>query len=480
MPSARRSLSSAVGDFFAVDDDWERPAPPIGPLDWAVGIGTALVGILLLEMMRSVVEIDAGGQPHWVQWLAIVSGAMLLVWRRRHPVAVGGAAAVHMFAVGVTMPQVMGQLALQTVYFVAIYAAVAWSRHRRSALLVVAGITVFMLLWVGWQLALGGGIDELTEDARAEGTDGWFSPAVGAVVTSMAVNVFYFVGAILVGQVAWRSARQRARLEEQADTIAAQSDSLQRRAIVDERLRIARELHDVVGHHVAVIGIQAGAARRVLDKRPEDAATALTRIESSSRDAVTQMRNLLGTLRDLEDSPLDPQHSSTSASAAAGPAVHPVASSSASGDDGRHRRSPEPTLADLPDLVAARDHATLRTAYRLVETHDGAHATVPPQVGLTLYRVTQEALANVTRHSTATTADVVTRVVDDGSGPAYAEVEIVDNGRPRVGTSGSGLGQLGMRERAASHHGTVEIGPRPLGGYRVRVRVPLGESDVRA
>ncbi|MFW5472926.1 sensor histidine kinase [Knoellia sp. CPCC 206450] len=466
MPSARRSLSTTVGDFFAVDDDWERPAPPIGPLDWAVGVGLALVGILLLEMMRSVVDIDAGGQPHWVQWLAIVSGAMLLVWRRRHPVAVGGAAAAHMFAVGVTMPQVMGQLALQTVYFVAIYAAVAWSRHRRSALLVVAGITVFMLLWVGWQLALGGGIDELTEDARAEGTDGWFSPAVGAVVTSMAVNAFYFVGAILVGQVAWRSARQRARLEEQADTIAAQSDSLQRRAIVDERLRIARELHDVVGHHVAVIGIQAGAARRVLDRRPEDAATALTRIELSSRDAVTQMRNLLGTLRDLEDAPLDPNPT-------------PAHTSSPTATPTPGRRSPEPTLADLPDLVAAGDHATLRTAYRLVETHEGAHAAVPPQVGLTLYRVAQEALANVTRHSTATSADVVTRVVDEGPGSPYAEVEIVDNGRPRAGTSGSGLGQLGMRERAASHHGTVEIGPRPLGGYRVRVRVPLGESDVR-
>lgn len=465
MPSARRSLPSTVGDFFAVEDEWERPAPPIGPLDWAVAVGLALVGILLLEMMRSVVDIDAGGQPHGVQWLAIASGAMLLVWRRRHPVAVGGAAAAHMFVVGVTMPQVMGQLALQTVYFVAIYAAVAWSRHRRSALLVVAGITVFMLLWVGWQLALGGGIDELTEDARTDGADGWFSPAVGAVVTSMAVNVFYFVGAILVGQVAWRSARQRARLEEQAATIAAQSDSLQRRAIVDERLRIARELHDVVGHHVAVIGIQAGAARRVLDRRPEDASAALTRIESSSRDAVTQMRNLLGTLRDLEDAPLDPVPASV-------PAEVPVPATS--------RRSPEPTLADLPELVAARDHATLRTAYRLVETHEGAHAAVPPQVGLTLYRVAQEALANVTRHSTATTADVVTRVVDDGSGPAYAEVEIVDNGRPRAGTSGSGLGQLGMRERAASHHGTVEIGPRPLGGYRVRVRVPLGETDVRA
>ncbi|CAN7229643.1 sensor histidine kinase [Knoellia sp. LjRoot47] len=462
MPSARRSLSSTVGDFFAVDDDWERPAPPIGPLDWAVGVLLSVTGLLLLEMMRSVVDIDAGGQSHWVQWVAIVSGAMLMVWRRQHPVAVGCAAAAHMFVVGVTMPQVMGQVALQIVYFVAIYAAVAYARHRRSALLIVAGITVFMLLWVAWQLALGDGLAELTQDAVDEGADGWFSPIVAAVVTSLAVNVFYFVGAILVGQVAWRGARQRARLEEQATTISAQSDSLQRRAIVDERLRIARELHDVVGHHVSVIGIQAGAARRVLDKRPEDAAAALGQIEASSREAVTQMRSLLGTLRDIETSGEEPARDP---GVEKSPAAH---------------RGPEPTLADLPDLVAARDSGGLRTAYRLVESHDGAHANVAPRIGLTLYRVAQEALANVTRHSTATVADVVTRVVDDGPGRAYAEVEIVDNGRPRAGTSGSGLGQLGMRERAASLHGTVEIGPRPTGGYRVRVRVPLGESDVRA
>ena len=465
MPSAHRLLSTTVGDFFAVDDDWERPAPPIGPLDWAVGIGLALVGVLLLEMMRSVVDIDEGGRPHWVQWLAIVSGAMLVVWRRRHPVAVGCAAAAHMFVVGISMPQVMGQVSLQIVYFVAIYAAVAYARHRRSALLVVAGITVFMLLWVGWQLALGGGIDELTTNAGAQGGDGWFSPTVGAVVTSMVVNIFYFVGAILVGQVSWRGARQRARLEEQAGTIAAQSASLQRRAIVDERLRIARELHDVVGHHVAVIGIQAGAARRVLGRRPEDAATALSQIESSSREAVTQMRSLLGTLRDIE---------------ASGDARTLDARTLGENtvDTRPPRRSPEPTLSDLPDLVAARDSGGLRTAYRLVESHEGGHARVAPRIGLTLYRITQEALANITRHSTATSADVVTRVVEHGSGPAYAEVEIVDNGRARVGTSGSGLGQLGMRERAASHRGTVEIGPRPTGGYRVRVRVPLGESDV--
>ncbi|EAQ00851.1 putative two-component system sensor kinase [Janibacter sp. HTCC2649] len=468
MPSARRSLSTRVGEFFAIDDDWERPASPIGRRDWLVGIVLSVAGILFLELARSVVEIHAGGQPLWVQWAAIVSGAMLMVWRRQHPILVGVLAAGHMFIVGVTMPMVMAQLALQTVYFVAIYAAVAYARHRRSALLVVAGITVFMLLWVGWQLALGGGLAEMTEDSVADGADGWFSPNVGAVATTVAVNAFYFVGAILVGQIAWRGARQRARLEEQAQTIARQADSLKRRAVVDERLRIARELHDVVGHHVSVIGIQAAAARRVIDKRPDEAAKALSQIEESSRDAVSQMRSLLGTLRDIQET----------ADVDDAAATEQVRSKRAKGPAAQPSRSPEPGLTDLPALVAERTANGLTTAYELVETREGAHARVAPPIALTLYRITQEALANITRHSTATTSDVVLRVVEDAPAGAYAEVEVLDNGRARVGTSGTGLGQLGMRERAASHKGTVEIGARPTGGYRVRVRIPLGELDV--
>lgn len=467
MPSARRSLSTSVAEFFAIDDDWERPTPPISRRDWIVGIVLSIVAVLLLELGRSVTEIHAGGQPHWVQWLATVSGAMLMVWRRQHPILVGCLAAAHMFIVGVTMPMIMGQLALQVVYFVAMYAAVAYARHRRSALLIVAGITVFMLLWVGWQLALGGGIAEITEEARSEGADGWFSPTVGAVATMLAINVIYFVGAILVGQIAWRGARQRARLEEQASTIAAQAEALKLRAVVDERLRIARELHDVVGHHVAVIGIQAGAARRVLAKRPEEATRALGQIEESSRDAVSQMRSLLGTLRDIQENAENSENSENSAKPRT------------VGESGRSTsRHPEPTLSDLAHLVAERNSHGQRTAYELVESCEGAHARIAAPIGLTLYRITQEALANVTRHSTATTSDVVLRVVDNAPAGSYAEVEVLDNGHQRLGTSGTGMGQLGIRERAASHKGTVEIGPRPTGGYRVRVRIPLGECDV--
>lgn len=452
MPSARRSLSTSVSDFFALDDAWERPSPPVGAFDVALGLGFAAFGLITLELVRSVTELNTGDQSTWVQWLAVVSGGILLIWRRSRPLLVGLVAAAHMFVVGVTMPAIMGQFALQIVYFSAIYSAVAWARSRRTAVLVAGGVTLFMLLWVAWQLALGSGVQEIIDKVDDQGIEGRFDPVFAGVMITLLINVVYFGGAVIIGQLAWRSARQRARLEEQARTIAAQAEALKRRAVVDERLRIARELHDVVGHHVAVIGIQAGAARRVLDKRPDEAAKALGQIEESSRDAVTQMRSLLGTLRDIE---------------ATADGAAPTS------------RSPEPTLTDLPDLVAERNANGQHTAYELVETRQGAHAGIAPPIGLTLYRITQEALANITRHSTATTADVVLRVVDEAPAGAYAEVEVLDNGRPRFGTSGSGLGQLGMRERVASHKGTVEIGPRTTGGYRVRVRIPLGESDVR-
>ena len=233
---------------------------------------------------------------------------------------------------------------------------------------------------------------------------------------------------------------------EQASTIRDQSDTLRRRAVTDERLRIARELHDVVGHHVSVIGIQAAAARRVIDRDPEAAATALGDIERSSREAVTQMRSLLGTLRDLGEE---------------------------AGE--RDGRAPEPGVSDLPALAAERTASGLVTAYDEVESSPGAAQQLPGPLGLSLYRVAQEALANTTRHSTARSARIVLRVEDRTASP-YAEVEVLDDGRPRGATSGSGLGHLGMRERAAGMRGEVEIGPRPTGGYRVRVRVPLEED----
>jgi signal transduction histidine kinase len=158
------------------------------------------------------------------------------------------------------------------------------------------------------------------------------------------------------------------------------------------------------------------------------------------------MRSLLGTLRDLGDEAAE-----------------------------RDGRAPEPGVSDLPALAAERTASGLITAYDQVESSPGAAQQLPGPLGLSLYRVAQEALANTTKHSTARSARIVLRVEDRTPAP-YAEVEVLDDGRPRGATSGSGLGHLGMRERAAGMRGEVEIGPRPTGGYRVRVRVPLEED----
>ena len=443
MPSTPESLSARVGAWFGTDDTWERPRPAVGRQDVLLAATVAVVGLVSLELVRGVGALD-DVPYHWgVQSLAVLTGAALLVGRRRWPLTVAALAATHMLVVGLTMPAVMSQFTLQLVYFVAILSGVSWARDRRLMIGVVGAIVLAMFVWVALQFAVGSAIQQVLDDTDGTSGDGLLGPIPAAIGLTVLVNAAYFGGAVLGGQAAWRNARQKALLAEQTSTIRAQSETLRRRAVTDERLRIARELHDVVGHHVSVIGIQAAAARRVIDRDPDAAAGALGVIERSSREAVTQMRSLLGTLRELGDRP-----------------------------DERDGRAPEPGVGDLPALAAERTASGLMTEFDVVESSPGAAQQLPAPLGLSLYRVAQEALANTTKHSTARSARVVLRVEDRTASP-YAEVEVLDDGRPRGATSGSGLGHLGMRERAARMRGEVEIGPRPTGGYRVRVRVPL-------
>ncbi|MDZ5662840.1 sensor histidine kinase [Nocardioides sp. S-58] len=439
-------LNQRVLEWFGVDDDWERPRPPIGRQDVVLAASVGAVGLLTLELVRSA----AGGFEHtdapmWAQWLAVALGAVLLLGRRRWPLVVASLAALHMFVAGVAMPEVMAQTSLQIVYFVALLSGVAWARDRRAMLLVVGVIVLFMFAWIGWQFAIGSAAQEWLDDEEGADQVGFFPRIPAAVGYSLAINALYFGGAIAGGGFSWRSARQRDRLEEQAATIAAQAGRLRQQAVVDERLRIARDLHDVVAHGVSAMGIQAGAARRVLERDPDAARTALSHVEEASRDAVAQMRRLLGTLRE------------------------------GTGEETSSTRTTDAGVGDLPDLVAEVDGQGLAVSLDVVEAQPGAASRLPRGLGLAVYRTVQEALANVRRHSTADSASVVVRV-DEAPPRAYAEVEVVDNGRPRHGTSGSGLGQLGIRERAATHDGQVDIGPRVTGGYRVRVRYPLEAS----
>ena len=206
-----------------------------------------------------------------------------------------------------------------------------------------------------------------------------------------------------------------------------------RRQASEERLRIARELHDVLAHNISLINVQAGVALHLLEERPEQARTALSAIKEASKDALRELRSVLGVLRQVdEEAP----------------------------------RAPAPGLARL-DILVSRAEAAGLTVRTEVE---GTPRPLPAGLDLAAVRIVQEALTNVARHAGATTA--VVRL-------CYEEqdltVEVDDDGRgvPSPTTVGTGSGIAGMRERAAALGGQLEAGPRPGGGFRVRARLPL-------
>ena len=203
------------------------------------------------------------------------------------------------------------------------------------------------------------------------------------------------------------------------------------RAAAEERLRIARELHDIVAHAMSVITVQAGVARYLLPDREAETGRVLETIESTGRQALLDMRQLLGVLR-REDEGIP--------------------------------RSPAPGLADLSDLIASTDAAGTR-----VELSAGGQVRpLPEGIELSAYRIIQEALTNVVKHAATDRARV--RLVYE---PEHLAIEVVDDGSGGDPPVPGGHGLTGMRERAALHGGTLEAGPLPVRGYRVEARLPL-------
>lgn len=206
-------------------------------------------------------------------------------------------------------------------------------------------------------------------------------------------------------------------------------------AVVEERARIARELHDVVAHAMSVMVVQAGAARRVLDDAPDTAKEAIARIESTGRDGLAEMRRLIGMLKS---------------------------------DGTEAHRAPQPGLGQLDALLE-----TVRGAGVPVETAtQGAPRQLPSGLDLVAYRIVQEALTNVMKHAGPASARVLLRW-----GDAALDLEVADDGRgPLISTEG-GLGLLGMRERVALYGGSIDTGPRPGGGFAVRAHLPYEEGS---
>src|SRR6202049_699637 len=203
-------------------------------------------------------------------------------------------------------------------------------------------------------------------------------------------------------------------------------------ALVDERSRIARELHDVVAHSVSLMVLQAGAARQVLDWQPERARPPLVAIEATGREAMGELRRMLTVLRG---------HSEM--------------------DD----LAPQPSLRHLDVLLGQMKAAGMPVRLAV----EGSVDALPKGVDLSAYRIIQEALTNCLKHSSHSAVDVCVRRTDDA-----LEVEVLDAGAPLNGhVSGVGHGLVGMRERAALYGGTLEAGPSSDGGFAVRARLPL-------
>ncbi|MBO3143618.1 sensor histidine kinase [Dermatophilus congolensis] len=439
-----RNVVERVLHWFGEGQEWERPALTVKQRRWDALFMVVMVaaGMMSMELARSL-GMKSGWQV-WQQQLLVVVGLAPLVWRRRFPILVAVWLQAYFFVLISYMPGVSMHFVTQFVFAMSIYNAVAWSRSRTLAAGFVAVLVVYVNVWVGWDLARGKSAAFWAKAAHQERI-GVFDPAVALVLFVASLNVGVMGLAVWLGRVEWWKARDSARLREQASTIADQAVVLREQAIVAERLRIARELHDVVAHHVAVTGVQAAAARAALQKQPDLAEKALEIVEQTSRTAVGEMRALLGMLRSPGDAT----------------GAEPV----------RGRRVGEPSMAELPSLIASFTHAGLDVDFSVVE-QESSKPEVLQSTGLTVFRLVQESLNNVVRHSTASTARVVLRFVVV-QGVESLELEVTDSGPARCGTQGSGLGQIGMRERVKAVGGVLEVGPRKIGGYQVRAVLPL-------
>lgn len=340
----------------------------------------------------------------------LVLGSLPLTFRRRYPVSV-----VALTFLALSSHELLGfpEAPILGPYF-AIYSLGAYRDRRVSSVAAAVAIAAYLSAYVYEVIHYG-------------------TPALGIVRNFLFVFALWALGASI------RTVRLHAEeLEGRAARLEREREENARRAIADERARIARELHDVVAHNVSVIVVQAGGARRVLESRPEQAAQALGSIERIGRQALAEMRRLLGVLQRPDDEPSS--------------------------------LKPQPGVAQLESLVAQVSQAGVPVELAV----EGEPRVLPAGVDLSVYRIVQEALTNTLKHGgPSARARVIIRYREHD-----LEVEVVDDGRgiaarPEEPDVIQGQGLVGMRERAALFGGELRAGPRTGGGYSVLARLPL-------
>jgi signal transduction histidine kinase len=354
--------------------------------------------------------------PESLAWLAV--GLAPVAIRRRWPWVAAVAASLQNTVTGIFGLYYEGIAIAIVTYTIAAY------KPLRASILAALGI------WVPPMVAAG------VYERYAEG------PIPLTLTFFLVFNTMACLVAFLTGRTVFARRRYVAALVEQARTAELNQQALSAQAVTDERRRIARELHDMVAHHVSVMGVLATASRRTLRRDPDAADEALATIEETGRTVLREMRRLLDVLR-TEPDPYDPL-------------------------------APAPGLSSLEGLIEQVREAGLPVTLSTNGDVDGGAPAMDPGAALTVYRITQEALTNVLKHGGAqATAEVRLDV-----GTRWLVLEVFDTGRgPAGGEDGTvGHGLAGMRERVALYGGTLRTGPRPGGGYRVYARIPVKED----
>jgi signal transduction histidine kinase len=342
--------------------------------------------------------------PLWFDVLATLAMTLPLFARRRFPfgapVAVGVAIASSSFVDGKLAPSLIPVLIA-----IAVFILMGTLRDRLQA---IAGLAS----------GIGGTAIVVHNDPSGGGGNFvWFSVIFSIVWT--------------VGFALSRKFREADEAKERAARAEQEREERARLAVSDERARIARELHDVVGHSVSVMTVQASAARRLLRPDQQKEHEALLVVEQTGREALAEMRRMVGVLRRPEEAPA---------------------------------LAPQPSLEYLDKLVQQARETGLPVELRI----EGEPVQLPAGVDLTAYRLVQEGLTNALKHARAHHAEVSVRY-----GDGHIEVTVSDDGRGGGDGDGGGHGLVGMRERISVYGGELEAGPRAGGGYRLRARLPV-------
>jgi signal transduction histidine kinase len=406
VPDARRQRLRAAGPWA---------------LDGLLAVATAAAGVTLLA---TVLPFDPGSPRSLVAYLLVLAHTLPIAVRRRWPLpvlAAGLATGAAFAALGLNL------VALTFALLIYVYTVAARCPRRVSLAGLAATEALLVLVWLARPRSIGDG-------------------------GSLVLDGLILAAAWWLGDGARRRQEAIDTAQRRAAELEAAREELARRAVTEERLRIARELHDVVAHSMSIIAVQSGVGVHVLDSQPEEARKALVAVEATSRQALVEMRRLLGVLRQ-EHEP-------------------------------RGSLAPAPGLAEVETLAAEVARAGVRVEVRI----EGTPAELPAGLDLSAYRIVQEALTNVLKHARPAAATVrvayqpgqlVIEVTDDGRGSASNGMESA-SGRPATdsdpaGRWPAGSGIAGMRERAALYGGTLEAGPLPGGGFRVAATLPVEE-----